>query len=193
MIPPVDIRISKDSLVSLREQIAAPALVLHGGLTREERASVLAAFAQAPRGLLLATDAAAEGLNLHHHCRLVINLELPWNPMRLEQRIGRVDRIGQRRAVHAFHLVAGGTGETRLLAHLKTRVASAQAARFFARLSGRQASLASTISSASGAAARTARMRSASPSPPSFTFRSLRAAALRAASPMVPGVPSEIV
>ena len=56
--------------------------------------------------LLLATDAAAEGLNLHHRCRLVVNLELPWNPMRLEQRIGRVDRIGQQRTVHAFHLIA---------------------------------------------------------------------------------------
>ena len=88
-----------------------PALVLHGGLTRDERSAVLASFARDPRGLLLATDAAAEGLNLHHHCRLVVNLELPWNPMRLEQRIGRVDRIGQRRTVHAFHLIAGGTGE----------------------------------------------------------------------------------
>ena len=48
-------------------------------------------------------------------CRTVINLELPWNPMRLEQRIGRVDRIGQRRTVHAFHLIAAGTGEHRLL------------------------------------------------------------------------------
>ena len=77
--------------------------------------------------MLLATDAAGEGLNLHHTCRLVINLELPWNPMRLEQRIGRVDRIGQRRTVHAFHLIAGGTGESRLLARLRARVASAQA------------------------------------------------------------------
>ena len=48
-------------------------------------------------GVLLATDAAGEGLNLHHNCRVVVNLELPWNPMRLEQRIGRVDRIGQTR------------------------------------------------------------------------------------------------
>ena len=48
-------------------------------------------------GVLLATDAAGEGLNLHHNCRIVVNLELPWNPMRLEQRIGRVDRIGQTR------------------------------------------------------------------------------------------------
>jgi SNF2 family DNA or RNA helicase len=88
---------------------------------------VLASFAGDPHALLLATDAAAEGLNLHHHCRLVVNLELPWNPMRLEQRIGRVDRIGQRRTVHAFHLIASGTGESRLLARLRARVASAQA------------------------------------------------------------------
>jgi len=66
-------------------------------------------------------------LNLHRGCRLVINLELPWNPMRLEQRIGRVDRIGQRRVVHAFHLVADGTAEMRLLDRLRDRVASAQA------------------------------------------------------------------
>jgi superfamily II DNA or RNA helicase len=117
----------RDTLLHVRQRLTQPALVLHGGLTRDERSAVLAAFAREPRGLLLATDAAAEGLNLHHHCRLVINLELPWNPMRLEQRIGRVDRIGQRRAVHAFHLIAERTGETRLLARLRARVASAQA------------------------------------------------------------------
>jgi len=117
----------RDTLLHVRERLGRPAFVLHGGLTREERSSTLASFADEPRGVLLATDAAAEGLNLHRHCRLVINLELPWNPMRLEQRIGRVDRIGQRRIVHAFHLIAGGTGESRLLARLRARVASAQA------------------------------------------------------------------
>ncbi len=116
----------RDTLIHVRQRLAREALVLHGGLARHERASVLAAFAREPRGLLLATDAAAEGLNLHHHCHLVVNLELPWNPMRLEQRIGRVDRIGQRRTVHAFHLIADGTGETRLLARLRARVAAAQ-------------------------------------------------------------------
>ena len=117
----------RDTLLHVRRRLGQPALLLHGGLTRDERGSVLAAFAREPRGLLLATDAAAEGLNLHHHCRLVVNLELPWNPMRLEQRIGRVDRIGQRRTVHAFHLIADGSGEVRLLARLQARVASAQA------------------------------------------------------------------
>jgi SNF2 family DNA or RNA helicase len=117
----------RDTLQHVRQSLPHPALVLHGGLTRDERATVLASFARDPFGLLLATDAAAEGLNLHHHCRLVVNLELPWNPMRIEQRIGRVDRIGQRRTVHAFHLVAAGTGEMRLLGRLRTRVARAQA------------------------------------------------------------------
>ena len=117
----------RDTLLHVRQRLARPALVLHGGLTRDERSAVLGAFAREPGALVLATDAAAEGLNLHHGCRLVINLELPWNPMRLEQRIGRVDRIGQRRTVHAFHLIAGGTGETRLLARLRARVAVARA------------------------------------------------------------------
>ena len=85
----------------------------------------LSAFAVTPDAVLLATDAAAEGLNLHERCRLVVNLELPWNPMRLEQRIGRVDRIGQRRTVHAFHLVADGTGEARVADRLRARLAVA--------------------------------------------------------------------
>jgi superfamily II DNA or RNA helicase len=116
----------RDTLQHLCDCLRRPALVLHGGLTRTERSTVLASFAADECGLLLATDAAAEGLNLHHRCRLVINLELPWNPMRLEQRIGRVDRIGQRRTVHAFHLIAAGTGEARLLARLHARIASAK-------------------------------------------------------------------
>jgi len=118
----------RDTLVRVREWLGRPALVLHGGLTREERSLALETFAREPCGLLLATDAAAEGLNLHRHCRLVVNLELPWNPMRLEQRIGRVDRIGQRRTVHAFHLIAADTGEERLLARLRARVETAKAA-----------------------------------------------------------------
>ena len=84
---------------------------LHGGLASRERADVLRRFTEGGARLLLATDAASEGLNLHHRCRLVINLELPWTPLRLAQRAGRVDRIGQARKVHAIHLVAAGTCE----------------------------------------------------------------------------------
>ncbi|RPH59538.1 MAG: hypothetical protein EHM89_10500, partial [Acidobacteria bacterium] len=77
--------------------------IIHGGLDEAERLRARAAFTRGECRVLLATDAAGEGLNLHHRCRLVINLELPWNPTRLEQRIGRVDRLGQMRRVHAIN------------------------------------------------------------------------------------------
>src|SRR5262249_10897912 len=75
---------------------AAPAARLHGGLTPAERAEELRRFTNGGAPVLLATDAASEGLNLHHRCRLVVNLEVPWTPLRFEQRVGRVDRLGQR-------------------------------------------------------------------------------------------------
>ena len=117
----------RDTLLHISRALDLPTVVLHGGLTARERASALALFSSAPRTVLLATDAAGEGLNLHQRCRLVINVELPWNPMRLEQRIGRVDRIGQPRAVHAFHLIATATGEPRILRRLTERIAAAKA------------------------------------------------------------------
>jgi len=86
-------------------------LQLHGGLTASDRRRALRRFTQDDQRLLLATDAASEGLNLHHRCRLVVNLELPWTPVRLEQRIGRIDRLGQRRRVHAVQLMTRGSRE----------------------------------------------------------------------------------
>jgi superfamily II DNA or RNA helicase len=100
--------------------------IIHGGLGEAERLKALAEFATGETRVLLATDAAGEGLNLHHRCRLVINLELPWNPMRLEQRIGRVDRLGQRRRVHAINLVARDTSEEAILRRLAGRLARVQ-------------------------------------------------------------------
>jgi hypothetical protein len=73
-------------------------------------------------GTLLATDAASEGLNLHHRCRVVIHYELPWNPSRLEQRAGRVDRLGQTRRVHELALVAAHTAERLVVAPLFARI-----------------------------------------------------------------------
>lgn len=120
----------RDTLLHLQRLLNTPramASALHGGLTRAERADVLHDFAGGRFPVLLATDAAGEGLNLHGACRLIVNLELPWNPMRLEQRIGRVDRIGQTRTVHAFHLIAGDTGEPAILLRLRERIACARA------------------------------------------------------------------
>jgi len=80
--------------------------VLHGGLTPEVRAHVLESFLRGAARVLLTTDVAGEGLNLQHRARLVVTLDWPWRPHRLEQRIGRVDRLGQRRRVHALVLSA---------------------------------------------------------------------------------------
>jgi superfamily II DNA or RNA helicase len=103
-------------------------VLLHGGLTPSERRESLHAFTRGTTRVLLATDAASEGLNLHQRCRLVINLELPWTPIRLEQRIGRVERIGQSRRVHAVHLLAAGTEEESFVAKLSRRTGDAAVA-----------------------------------------------------------------
>lgn len=105
--------------------------LLHGGLTAMERERAIAAFTTG-NSLLVATDAASEGLNLHHACRLVIHFELPWTPSRLEQRCGRVNRIGQSRRVHEIALVGRHTSEQLVLAPLLLRAARA---RGFARTS----------------------------------------------------------
>ena len=97
-------------------------VLLHGGLTARARADALTRFTDGRARLLLATDAASEGLNLHHRCRLIVNLELPWSPLRLDQRAGRVDRIGQPRRVHAIRFVAAGTCEESMLEQLARRV-----------------------------------------------------------------------
>jgi hypothetical protein len=117
----------RDTLLHVRDTVGgyARVVVVHGGMAAEERRVALEAFVSGNAQLLLATDAAGEGLNLHKTCRVVVNLELPWNPMRLEQRIGRVDRIGQTRRVHVFHLIAGGTREEWMLERLKRRLVQA--------------------------------------------------------------------
>ena len=117
----------RDTLAHIRSALAQPAALSawrpHPQSSASQRSTD---FSSGRCRILLATDAAGEGLNLQDGCRLVVNLELPWNPMRLEQRIGRVDRIGQRRTVHAVHLIGAGTGETRILARLQARIAKAR-------------------------------------------------------------------
>jgi superfamily II DNA or RNA helicase len=117
----------RDTLAHLRETVFgrafpdAAVVELHGGLTRTERQDAETNFVSGHARVLLATDAASEGLNLHRRCRCVINLEIPWSPVRLEQRIGRVDRIGQTRCVHAVNLVAAGTHEVTTVRRLVER------------------------------------------------------------------------
>ena len=88
-------------------------LTMYGGMDPHDREAVKAAFQTAPDispvRILLATDAASEGLDLQNHCSRLIHYEIPWNPNRMEQRNGRIDRHGQKASqVNVYHFVAKG-------------------------------------------------------------------------------------
>nr|MBK7063638.1 DUF3883 domain-containing protein [Deltaproteobacteria bacterium] len=86
-------------------------VMIHGGVGREDRLKVQEAFRHDPEvQVLLATDAAGEGINLQR-AHLMVNYDLPWNPNRLEQRFGRIHRIGQTEVCHLWNLVAEETRE----------------------------------------------------------------------------------
>lgn len=86
-------------------------VIIHGGVGREERLKVQESFKHDPLvQVLLATDAAGEGINLQR-AHLMVNYDLPWNPNRLEQRFGRIHRIGQTEVCHLWNLVADDTRE----------------------------------------------------------------------------------
>lgn len=102
--------------------------VLHGGLSPGDRHEALDAFLSGRADVLVATDVAGLGLNLHTRSRWVINLDIPWNPSRLEQRIGRVDRIGQARPVHATVLMLDHPGDRNMRRALTERVDAARQA-----------------------------------------------------------------
>jgi superfamily II DNA or RNA helicase len=88
-------------------------MTLYGGMDPKEREKVKAAFQASPEDspvrILLATDAASEGLDLQNHCSRLIHYEIPWNPNRMEQRNGRIDRYGQKALYpEIFHFVGKG-------------------------------------------------------------------------------------
>ncbi len=94
---------------------------LNGSMDMEERKRVQETFARDAR-ILISTDAGGEGLNLQF-CHVVINYDIPWNPMRLEQRIGRVDRIGQSHIVRAVNFVFEDSVEHRVREVLEKKLA----------------------------------------------------------------------
>ena len=120
----------RDSLAALAARLAGvrTLAIMHGGLSGDARARELARFLNGEATTLLATDVAGQGLNLHARSRWVIGLELPWQPHRLEQRIGRVDRIGQRRRPHLTLMVARHPMESTVLARLAARTLVARSA-----------------------------------------------------------------
>lgn len=97
---------------------------IHGGLAREKRREAAARFTQDPDvHVLVATDAAGEGINLQR-AHLMVNYDLPWNPNRLEQRFGRIHRIGQTEVCHLWNVVAGETREGQVLQRLCEKIAA---------------------------------------------------------------------
>ncbi len=112
---------TQDMLCEFLEARGFRAARLNGSMSMEERMLAQQAFAKDAR-ILVSTDAGGEGLNLQF-CHVVINYDIPWNPMRLEQRIGRVDRIGQTRPVRAINLVLEDSVEHRVLEVLEEKLA----------------------------------------------------------------------
>lgn len=107
----------KDTLNYLRERIGGligrpdAVVVIHGAVNRDDRRKVQELFRNDPDVVvLLATDAAGEGVNLQN-ANLMVNYDLPWNPNRLEQRFGRIHRIGQTEVCHLWNMVARETRE----------------------------------------------------------------------------------
>lgn len=124
----------KDTLHYLLEKIRArlgkpdAVEVIHGGVTREERRKVVERFMQDRDMLvLIANDAAGEGVNLQRG-HLMVNYDLPWNPNKIEQRFGRIHRIGQAEVCHLWNLVAADTREGEVYARLLEKLEAAREA-----------------------------------------------------------------
>lgn len=86
--------------------------ILNGGMSIDERNAAMQEF-KTRTSIFISTDAGGEGLNLQF-ANIIINYDLPWNPMKIEQRCGRVDRIGQQRDVHIYNFIVGETVENRV-------------------------------------------------------------------------------
>jgi superfamily II DNA or RNA helicase len=102
-----------DLAIKIRDRLGRPEAVveIHGGVPRDRRRQIVHAFMNDPEVVvLLANDAAGEGVNLQR-AHLMVNYDLPWNPNRLEQRFGRIHRIGQKEVCHLWNLLAKDTRE----------------------------------------------------------------------------------
>lgn len=112
-------------LLRIRDTLGSDQAVvtIHGGTNRDDRRKVQEAFRNDPDVLVLvATDAAGEGVNLQN-ANLMVNYDLPWNPNRMEQRFGRIHRIGQREVCHLWNLVAAQTREGEVFRTLLEKLA----------------------------------------------------------------------
>lgn len=117
----------KDTLHYLEGRVKAvvgnhAVAVIHGAMRRSDRLRVQDSFRTDPEvRVLIATDAAGEGVNLQR-ANLMVNYDLPWNPNRIEQRFGRIHRIGQQQHCHLWNLVAHGTREGKVFERLFAKI-----------------------------------------------------------------------
>lgn len=102
---------------------AARVATLHGSMSHEERRAVVQSFRREDGAqFLISTEAGGEGLNLHDRCHILANYDLPWNPMRLVQRVGRLYRYGQTRKVVVFNLHSPQTLDARIALDLYGKI-----------------------------------------------------------------------
>ncbi len=109
----------RQTLELLTDQVPGAA-VYHGSLPRGEKERVIATFRDEAQ-VLLSTESAGEGRNLQF-CHVMVNMDLPWNPMQIEQRLGRLHRVGQEHDVLLTNLVASGTIEEQVLHVLEAKI-----------------------------------------------------------------------
>ena len=103
------------------KQTGRPVVTFHGGMSVTQRRKAIASFAATEGSIMISTQAGGEGLNFQF-CHQIVNYDLPWNPMRVEQRIGRVHRLGQQHEVSIFNLSVKGTVEERVLDLLVNKI-----------------------------------------------------------------------
>ncbi len=115
-----EFRVTQDFLVERLQDAGISVTYFHGGMDYRQKDEAIDDF-RGRKQVLVSTEAGGEGRNLQF-CNNLINYDLPWNPMRLEQRIGRIHRLGQKMDVNIFNLVAEGTIESYILELLDKKI-----------------------------------------------------------------------
>jgi SNF2 family DNA or RNA helicase len=113
-------RPTQDEIAESAKELDQPVHIVNGDFSSSEKEAVVSEF-ESEGGILVATDSISEGRNLQF-CNVMINYDLPWNPMKVEQRIGRIDRIGQDREVNVFNLALENTVEEHVLDKLYGKI-----------------------------------------------------------------------
>ncbi len=113
-------RPTQEEIAESARELDQPVHIVNGDFSSSEKEAVVSEF-ESEGGILVATDSISEGRNLQF-CNVMINYDLPWNPMKVEQRIGRIDRIGQEREVNVFNLALEDTVEEHVLDKLYGKI-----------------------------------------------------------------------